>query len=446
MSNRAKKDEDIFFMPDVHAATFRKGRRMAYILTFTSFCFFVTFGVWAHYAIVDEVTRGEGTIVPSRKTQVIQNLEGGIVSEILVREGDIVEEGDIVIRIDNTQARASFRDAKSQRNVLEATVARLMAEFSGLDELVFDEAFIEQAPQEVSDQLSLFNARKQQLDAQIRVLRNQEQQRTQEVAEARSRISQLRRSLQLARDEMAITEPLVKKGISPRVDLIRVQRQVADLEGEISTLRTSIPRLESAVREAQQRIDEVRLTSQAEVSDELNRTRAELKSVIESIAAGEDTVKRTDVRSPVHGTIKELKHNTVGGVIRPGEDIVEIVPLDDTLLIEAKIRPADRAFLRSGQKAIVKVTAYDFSIYGGLEAELERISASTIKEQKGGQEESFYRVYLRSEDNKIINRGKELDIIPGMTANVEILTGKKSVLDYLLKPILKARDGALRER
>ncbi|WP_299381319.1 HlyD family type I secretion periplasmic adaptor subunit, partial [uncultured Kiloniella sp.] len=198
-----------------------------------------------------------------------------------------------------------------------------------------------------------------------------------------------------------------------------------------------------ATLEAKQRIDEMVLTTKAEVSDELNRSRAEMKSLSERVAAGVDTVQRTDIRSPVRGTIKELKRNTVGGVIRPGEDIVEIVPLDDTLLVEAKIRPSDRAFLRSGQKATIKVTAYDFSIYGGLEGKLERISASTIKDEEG---ESFYRVYLRTEDNKIVSKGKELEIIPGMTANVEILTGKKTVMDYLLKPILKARDSALREK
>ena len=442
MSSMSKKDEDLLFAPDLHAATMRKGRRIAYTLTFTAFMFFVIFGTWASMAELDEVTRGEGTFIPAQKTQIIQNLEGGIITELMVQEGDIVEKGDILLRIDNSQATSNVKDSNEQLKILSATVKRLTAELNDTP-LEYTEAEIKNAPDQVADQTSLFNARKLQQDAQIKVLENQSRQRRQEVAEVRSRIGQLRNSLALAREERNITKPLVDKGISPRLELIRIDRQVADLEGEIKTLRTSLPRLEGATLEAKQRIDEMVLTTKAEVSDELNRSRAEMKSLSERVAAGGDTVQRTDIRSPVRGTIKELKRNTVGGVIRPGEDIVEIVPLDDTLLVEAKIRPSDRAFLRSGQKATIKVTAYDFSIYGGLEGKLERISASTIKDEEG---ESFYRVYLRTEDNKIVSKGKELEIIPGMTANVEILTGKKTVMDYLLKPILKARDSALREK
>jgi adhesin transport system membrane fusion protein len=222
--------------------------------------------------------------------------------------------------------------------------------------------------------------------------------------------------------------------------------QDPDLGGELSTVRQTIPRLKTAAEEAEQRIEELILTKKAEVSSELNQAKAELKSVTETLFAGTDRVRRTEVRSLVRGTVKELKHNTVGGVIRPGEDIVEIVPLDDTLLIEAKIRPADIAFLRPGQEATVKITAYDFSIYGGLTAKLERISADTIRDDEDQRGERFYRAYLRTDRNTLAHHGEELPIIPGMTATVEILTGKKSVLDYVLKPILKARDRALTER
>ncbi|KLN59250.1 hemolysin secretion protein D [Kiloniella spongiae] len=442
MSSMSKKDEDLLFAPDLHAATLRKGRRIAYTLTFTAFLFFLVFGTWASMAELDEVTRGEGTFIPAQKTQIIQNLEGGIITELMVQEGDVVEKGDILLRIDNSQATSTVKDSNEQLKILSATVKRLTAELNDTP-LEYTEAEHKTAPDQVADQTSLYNARKLQQEAQIKVLENQSRQRRHEVSEVKSRIGQLRNSLALAREERNITKPLVDKGISPRLELIRIDRQVADLEGEIKTLRTSLPRLEGAVLESKQRIDEMVLTTKAEVSDELNRSRAEMKSLSERVAAGVDTVQRTDIRSPVRGTIKELKRNTVGGVIRPGEDIVEIVPLDDTLLVEAQIRPSDRAFLRSGQKATIKVTAYDFSIYGGLEGKLERISASTIKDEEG---ESFYRVYLRTADNKIVSKGKELEIIPGMTANVEILTGKKTVMDYLLKPILKARDSALREK
>ncbi len=436
------RQEDLHFMPDLHAAARRRGQGFAYVLTLLTAAFLITFVVWANYAVLDEVTRGSGRVIPSSKTQIIQNLEGGILAEILVREGDIVDKGDIVVRIDNTAARATYRDAQARYYTLLATVERLEAEQQGRD-LAFSEEIVEKAPVAAADQRALFQARRRQLQAQISVLEAQAQQRRQEIAEMASRRKQLERSLQLAREERSITRPLVRNGVVPRVDLLRIERQVADLEGEIDTIQLSIPRLRTAAKEAEQRIEEVQLSAKAEVSDQLNTTRAELQSVTETRAAGEDRVTRTEVRSPVHGTIKELKQNTLGGVIRPGEDIVEIVPLDDTLLVEAEIRPADIAFLRPDQDAMIKIAAYDFSVYGGLKAKVERISADTIEDEQG---ENFYRVYLRTEQNTLVHQGNELPIIPGMTATVEILTGEKTVLDYILKPILKARDRALRER
>ena len=434
--------DDIEFMPDVHAAVRRRGRRFAYLLTLMTFVFFIVFGIWAHYAVLDEVTRGDGTVIPSSRTQVIQNLEGGILADIVIREGDIVNQGDILVRIDNTAAQATFRDVQSQYYTLLATVARIEALLEER-EIVFPQVVVDEAPDAARDQQSLYDALKRQVDAQISVLESQAKQRKQELTESRSRLQQLESSLRIARDELGITQPLVQKGVLPRIDLLRIERQVVDIEGELSTIRASIPRLQTAISEADQRIDELVLSTRAELRDEVNRARTELKSVSETVFAGQDRVTRTEVRSPVRGTIKAIHHNTVGGVIRPGEDILEIVPLDDSLLIEARIRPADIAFLSPGQNAVIKITAYDFSIYGGLQASLEQISADTIRDEEG---ESFYRVYLRTAETELERHGKVLPIIPGMTASVEILTGKKSVLDYLLKPILKARDRALRER
>ncbi len=434
--------DDLEFMPDVHAAVRRRGRRFAYLLTVMSFLFLVVFGVWAHYAVLDEVTRGEGSVVPSRKTQVIQNLEGGILAEIRVREGDIVQEGDILVRIDNTQARASYDDVQSQYYSLLARIARIEAMLEERP-IEFPPEVKENAPGAVRDQQALFDAQKRQLEAQISVLESQVKQRKQELEEMVARQEQLNSSLRIANEEMDITRPLVRNGVLPRVDLLRIERQVVDLQGELSTVRTAIPRLKTAIAEAGQRIDELVLSTRAELYQELETARAELNSIEQTVLAGQDRVTRTNVRSPVHGTIKAIHHTTVGGVIRPGEDILEIVPLDDTLLIEARIRPADIAFIRPGQEAVVKITAYDFSIYGGLKGEVENISADTIKDEEG---ESFYRVYLRTQETTLKRQGEELPIIPGMTATVEILTGEKSVLDYILKPILKARERALRER
>ncbi len=436
-------NDDLKYMPDVHRAVSQRGRRFAYLLTFMTFVSIGTLLVWSYYAVLDEVTRGEGKVIPSSKTKIIQNLEGGIVADIMVREGQIVEEGAILLRIENSLAQATQRDLQGQYYALLAATARLEASLNGEEAITFPQQVLENAPERVADQERLFAARGAQIAAQTSVLESEKRQRKQEINELITQRNTADQNLRLAREEMNITRPLVAKGVMPRLDLIRVERQVAEFEGQIKTINAGIPRLKSALKAAEQRIQELVLSMRAEMSDEYNRTRAELKSVTETLFASSDRVTRTDVRSPVHGTVKELKFNTIGGVIQPGADIIEIVPLDDTLLIEAQVRPADIAFLSPGQQAIIKVSAYDFSIYGGLKAELEQISADTIKDENG---DPFYRVYLRTEKNSLTRQGEVLPIIPGMTATAEILTGTKTVLDYLLKPILKARDRALTER
>jgi adhesin transport system membrane fusion protein len=235
----------------------------------------------------------------------------------------------------------------------------------------------------------------------------------------------------------------VEQGIYPRVDYLALERDISMLQGDVDNLRLSIPRIRQSAEEASRRIAQRRAEFQAQALDELNSRRVELQSLREIMAAGEDQVTRTAIRSPVKGTVKQINLNTIGGVVKPGESILEIVPLDDTLLIEARIRPADIAFLHPGQKAMIKITAYDFSIFGGLEGFVEAISADTIEDDKG---ESFYKVKLRTRESVMHYRGEDLPIIPGMTASIDILTGKKSILNYLLKPILRMKQNALRER
>ena len=436
-------DDDLDFMPDIHRAANRRGRKYAYILSAVAFLFFLTFIVWSHFAILDEVTRGEGKVIPSSKTKIIQNLEGGILAEILVREGDIVNEGDILVRIDNTVARASLEDLTAQRWTLKATIARLEATLADAKSVTFSEDVLAGSPEDVEAQTATFTARKNQTDSQIAVLKSQVDQRRAEINEAASRRNQLVSSLELARQEQRITSDLVSKQLMAQIELIRVNREVANLQGELNTVKASITKFQTGLKESEQRVQELINSSKATASDELNLARAELHSVESQLGASEDRVTRTEVRSIVRGTVKELKFNTEGGVIPPGADIIEIVPLEDSLLIEAQVRPADIAFLSPGQSAMIKISAYDFSIYGGLEAKLEHISADTIKDEQG---ESFYRVYLRTEKSSLKRKGEEHPIIPGMTATAEILTGEKSVMDYMLKPILKARDRALTER
>jgi adhesin transport system membrane fusion protein len=440
---RGSADSDLLdLMPDVEAATRRSGGHFAYVLSFTVVVFLAVFVIWADWAVLDEVTRGDGQIIPSSRIQVIQNLEGGILAEVLINEGAMVNRGDILVRIDNVLAESTYRDARNQYLNHLAAMARLEAELE--DRAPKWPAEVQQQmPAAVGDQKTLYDSRQRQLNATLSVLKLQVDQRRQEIGEMQSRKRQLENNLQLAKQQRDIAKPLAAQGLYPQVDFLRLEREVSSLDGDLSTLRLSIPRAENALREAEQRVGEQIATFKTQASDELNKRRGDARSLLETITASKDRVTRTEVRSPVRGIVKQIRQNTIGGVIRPGDDILEIVPLDDTLLVEARIRPADIAFLRPGQPAMIKITAYDFSIYGGLKASLEEISADTIKDEKG---ESFYRIRLRTEKNTLIHNKEALPIIPGMTVTVDILTGKKTVMDYLLKPILKAKERALRER
>jgi adhesin transport system membrane fusion protein len=437
------EEEDLHFMSEVDAAIHRKGSSIAFVLTLVIGLLMVTFVVWAHFTVLDEVTRGMGSVIPSQKVQMIQNLEGGILQEISVQENQIVNKGDLLIRIDNAMAASQYQDAFTKAAEHEAAIFRLNTEIDGKPKLVFPEAFKEADPQVVRDQQSIFKARQEQLQAELNVLRSQHSQKQQEITEMKSRKAQLEQGIGLAKQQRDIAKPLVDQGVYARVDYLALERDISSLQGDIDALRLAIPRIRQAANEASRRIEQRRAEFKAQALDEMNNRRGELKSLTQIMSAGEDRVTRTDVRSPVRGTIKQINLNTIGGVVRPGESILEIVPLDDTLLIEARIRPADIAFLHPGQKAMIKITAYDFSIFGGLDGVLEAISADTIEDDNG---ESFYKVKLRTQKNAIAYRGEELPIMPGMTASIDILTGKKSVLAYLLKPILRAKQNALRER
>ncbi len=433
---------EVDFLPDSQAVTRVGANRFAWYLSIAVMSFFVLFLFWSNQAVVEEVTRGEGSVIPSGRVQVVQNLEGGILSEMLVADGQIVRRGDVLLRISNTVAASDFRDLRTQYNNLKGVIARLEAEAFDRS-LTFPDDVRREAPDVVRNEEALHRSRTLQLQSQVAVLRDQIAQRQNEMTEAQGRIESLQRSIALAREERSITAPLVTQGVAARMDLVRIERQIADLDGQLSNVRLTVPRNQSALNEAQRRVEERLATFRNDARAELNQRQAQFASVDEKIQAFEDRVQRTEVRSPVRGTIKEVKVNTVGGVIRPGQDLIEIVPLEDTLLVEARVRPADIAFLHPGQKSTVKITAYDYSIYGSLNGQIEQISADSIKDEKG---ESFFRVRVRTDKAQIGNEANPLPIIPGMTATVEILTGQKTVLAYIMKPLLKARERALTER
>lgn len=396
--------------------------------------------LWSAFAVLDEVTRGEGKVIPSRQIQILQSMDGGIVSEILAREGQTVKAGDLLLKVDPTRMVSSLRENQSQYLALLAKGARLRALAEG-SRFVPPDDVAKQAPEIVEQERTLYESRRAELDATIGVARQQSTQRSQELISVRARREQAAQSYTLTARELEMTRPLVRTGAVSDVELLRLERDVARYRGERDSANSDIPRLESAVAEANRKIQEVELTFRNVARSELSEVNAKLSALSEGSTALEDRVKQTEIRSPVNGTVKQLKVNTVGGVVQPGKDVIELVPSDDALLLEAKVLPRDIAFLRPGQKALVKFTAYDFAVYGGLEATLEQIGADSVVDDKGN---AYFVVRVRTLSNTIGQQ--KLPIIPGMVAEVDILTGKKTVLSYLLKPILRAQAKALTER
>ncbi len=433
----ARAHADRFFMTDEELPLSR------HVLLLAIVGFFFLFFLWASWAPLDEVTRGDGKIIPSSEIQALQSLEGGIVDEFLVREGETVEAGQILLRLRDIEAQSDLGANRARYLGLLASVTRLQAEAEGRETVDFPEEVIEGAPQSVEEEMKAFRANRQQLEGQLQILRQQKNQRLQEVEELNTRASDLRQVIALSREEYDMLEPLVRRGSAPRLELLQLERSIKQTESELNGVLSSLPRARSAVEEADARIADATSTARAEAQAELSNKLTEMRAIEETLSGLRDRKTRTEIRSPVDGIIKDLKVNTVGGVVKPGENIIEIVPMDDQLLVEARIRPADIAFIYPGQEALIKITAYDFSIYGALDGEVVDISADTITNEEG---ESFYRVRLRTEETSLKRKGEVLPIIPGMVTSVDILTGEKTVMDYILKPFIKTLQNSMKER
>jgi adhesin transport system membrane fusion protein len=422
-------------------------QRFGHILLGAILFVVLSFLVWSYFASLDQITRGEGKVIPSSQTQVIQSLDGGTLADMKIREGDVVEKDQVLVVIDNTTAKYSLSELMQRYYIASGAIARLQAEISGKsdpDEIAFPEDIVKDAPDKVAQEKSQFIIRQSQLSAQLATLRDQIEQRKQDINAISTKISSAAAGLDVAEQQLAILAPAVRAGAASKVDLLKAQQEAQNYKSEMANARASLPGAKSALQESQSKLAEAVATFKAESAGELAKQQSDLASVSESMKEATAKVGRTELRSPVKGTVKEIKTRTLGGVIQPAQDIMEIVPIEDTLLIEAQIRPQDRGFIAPNQNAKVKITAYDYSIYGGLDATLEQISADAIENEK---KELFFRVRLRTDKNFLVGKqGEQLPIIPGMTATVDILTGNKTVLEYLLKPILKARETALTER
>lgn len=396
--------------------------------------------LWAALARVDEVSRGEGKVVASGQNQVLQSLDGGVVSQILVREGQVVDKGQLLVKVDNTRFVSSLRENQAQYLSQAAKAARLKAIANG-EAFALPKEVLEQAPDIARQEMDLYQSKKMELDASVAIARQQLAQRRQELNEAVARRDQAAQGLALTNQELSVTRPLKATGAVSDVDLLRLERDVSRYRGERDMAAAQVPRIQAAIAEAQRKIDEVELMFRNQASTELSETLGKVGALSEGSVGLKDKVKLSEIRSPVRGEVKRLYNNTVGGVVQPGKDIVEIVPLNESLLLETRITPRDIAFLRPGQPAVVRYTAYDFTVYGGMQGVVETIGADTVTDEKGN---AFYIVKVRTKGSSLGEA--KLPIIPGMVAQVDIMTGKKSILSYLLKPVLRAKAAALTER
>ncbi|MCV9921552.1 HlyD family type I secretion periplasmic adaptor subunit [Pseudomonas sp. BT-42-2] len=430
-------------LPEVNKALIEDAPRVVRLTIWGVIAFFLFLIVWACFAPIDEVTRGEGKAIPSSKVQKIQNLEGGIVAEIFAKEGEVVEVGQPLLRLDETRFASNKGETEADRVAMALRVERLSAEVEDVP-LKIDDKLRESSPNQAASEESLYQSRRQQLHDEIAGLEQQLVQRQQELREYNSKRAQYASGLQLLRQEIAMSEPLVAKGAISQVEILRLRRSEVENRGQMDATALAIPRAEAAVKEIQSKIEETRGKFRSDALTQLNEARTELSKATATSKALDDRVNRTLVTSPVRGVVKQLLVNTIGGVIQPGDDIVEIVPLNDSLVIEAKILPKDIAFLHPGQEATVKFTAYDYTIYGGLKAKLEQIGADTITDED--KKTTYYLIRLRTDRSHLGTDEKPLLIIPGMVATVDIMTGKKTIMSYLLKPIIKAQSEALRER
>ncbi|MCA1395707.1 HlyD family type I secretion periplasmic adaptor subunit [Bradyrhizobium brasilense] len=412
---------DFTFANDIRSAALLRTPRTSRMLLWTSCALLATFLIWAHFAVLDEVKRGSGRVVPSRQMQVVQSLEGGIVGDILIREGDIVQQGQSLMRIDDTKFASEFGEIRERRAAMAARVARLDAEARGRAEITFPDDLDKMVPAAVATETSVFKMRGQKVAQDIDVLNQQ--------------VTRLTGSLKLLEREQTLTRRLYEQKVVPEIEMLRLDRQATEMKGQLA--------------EAQSKIANITASFRSQADEDLAKSRADLAVLDENIKSAQDRVRRTDLKAPVHGIVNKLNISTIGAVVQSGANLMDIVPLDDTLLVEGRIRPQDIAFIRPDQDAVVKISAYDSSVYGSLKGKVERISADTIvddKAEKTERQETFYRVMVRTDKNHLGTEQHPLPIIPGMVTTVEVLTGEKSVLDYIVKPARLLRDEALRER
>lgn len=434
-------DIDVAYMQSLSAAVVQRSPK--YLMTMIAITLFLVFVaiMWMGWAEIDVVVRGNGKVIPASQVQHIQSLEGGIVSEILVREGDQVEINEALIKISDVAFASSFAENRLLYNELLAKSIRLKAEANNT-EFIIQESDLVISPDALKREESLFMSNRQQLHETLSIYEEQVNQQQSTLEETLSKQRQLRKSLDLLRQEIKIKDPLVRRRIISEVEYLQVQQREAEVEGELDGVSISLPRIRSMVEEGKGKLEQARLEFRNKTKRELNEVLAEISRIAEAQNALGDRVSRTTLRSPVKGIVQRLYTNTIGGVITPGSEIMEIVPFEDTLLVEGRIKPADIADIGVGQDARLKFTAYDFAIHGSVKGTVAFVSADTITDDEGM---SYYLARIRPEKPYLGHKSKQMPIKVGMASEVDIITDKKTILEYLLKPINRGLERALKE-
>ena len=431
--------------PDTHISLrrFMNVRRASFYLLWAIVMFFVIMIVWASVAEVDTVTRADGKVIPSARLQVMQSLEGGIVGSIDVAQGQSVKQGDLLVSLNPTQFGSDLQSRSQQLQSLKARWARMIAQVEDHPPEFSDE-LKKQASLYVANEWAAYLARKGELDAQLATLDAQIAQKEKELQETVVVRETAVRTLEYAAQEREIVANMVKRGLEPQLELVRIERVMADAQGRADSSRLVVGRLTEAVREMQARKLAVSQQFKAESAAELNKTVSEMRALEESMPALRDRLSRTELRAPMTGVVNRVLVSTLGGVIKPGDPVVEVVPADDQLVVEAWVQPKDIGFISLGQAAKVKLTAYDYSIYGSMDGKVMQISADAVPVGDKGQ--TFYQVRIETSTTAMESLGKKLPIIPGMQSQVDIVTGSRTVLRYITKPLTAVKENAFRER
>ena len=434
--------KDIDFMSELEAAVRMKPSRPAILMLVTISLFIVFFLFWAAVTEVEEVTRGQGQVVPTQEIQTVQSLEGGILQELLIAEGDSVTKGQVLLRISDVHFSSEERGTEAQFFSLRAKKIRLKAEVEGED-FVMLEDIAKKMPQVAANEKALYDSRQRELSGAYSILDDRISKAEADMKEVSADINRLYQSRKLLKKELAITKDMVAQRAVPKLDQIRLERELADISGQINTKTQERKGLEADLSATQNERSTQGDKFRSQSLEELGDVEARISSLQENLKSMEDRVYRTDVRAPVDGVVNKIALKTIGGVIEPAMRLVEIVPLDDALKIIAKVKPDEIAFLHPDQPVKVKVTAYDPQKYGSLDGVLKRIGANSVKDSEG---ESFFEIEIVTSRNFMGSADQPLPITPGMVADIEVITGKRTILNYLIKPIRRGFDRALRER